>query len=87
MYHNKEGALKDIPASLQEKQREKILCLRFSTPNHWYGIGNGKIIDMSGRKVATLQQKKQNVHCSYDEGTVQPSSFKKAKVNAVAFNP
>jgi hypothetical protein len=37
---------------------------------------------ISGRKVAALRQKKRKVDSSDDEGTVEPSSFKKAEVSA-----
>jgi hypothetical protein len=86
-HHNKEEALKGIPASLQEKRREKKLCLRCGKPNHWWGICNGEIMAMSGRKAAALRQKKQKVDSSDDEGTAEPSSSKKAKVSAVALTP
>jgi hypothetical protein len=55
IYHNKEEALKGIPASLQEKCREKKLCIRCENPNHWWEIYNGEIMAMSGRKAAALR--------------------------------
>jgi hypothetical protein len=39
---------------------------------------------MSGRKVATLRQKKRISDFSDDEGTVDPSCSKKAQVSAIA---
>jgi hypothetical protein len=34
MHYNKEEALKGVATSLQEKRREKKLCLRYGKPNH-----------------------------------------------------
>jgi hypothetical protein len=42
---------------------------------------------MSGRKVATLQQKEQKTDFYDAEGTVEPSSSQKAKVSAVTLMP
>jgi hypothetical protein len=86
-HHNKEEALKGILASLQEKCRKKKLCLRCGKPNHWWRICNGEIIASSGKKVATLLKKKRKANSSDVEGTVGPSSSKKAKVSTVALIP
>jgi hypothetical protein len=82
--HNKEEALKSISASLQQKGREKKLCLRGRKPNHSGGMCNGEIIALSGRKVAALWQKKRKADSSDDYSTVERSSSKRAKVSAVA---
>jgi hypothetical protein len=42
---------------------------------------------MSGKKVAPLWQKNRNAESSDDEGTMEPSSFKKVKVSAIAITP
>jgi hypothetical protein len=42
---------------------------------------------MSGRKAAALREKKWIANSSDDEGTVELSSSKKAKVSAVALTP
>jgi hypothetical protein len=42
---------------------------------------------MSGSKAAAFQQKKWKADSSYDEGTVELSSSKKAKVSDVALIP
>jgi hypothetical protein len=79
--------LKGIPALLQEKHRENNLCLRCGKPNHWWGIGNGEIMAMAGRKAAALWQKKRKADSSDNEGTAEPSFSKKAKVSAVVLTP
>jgi hypothetical protein len=86
-HHNKEKALKDILTLLQKECREKKLCLQCRKPNHWWGIYNGQIMAMYGRKAATLWQKERKTDSSDDEGTVEPSSSKKVKVSAVALTP
>jgi hypothetical protein len=80
MHHNKGEALNGISALLQEKHREKKLCLQCRKPNYWWEICTGKIMAISGRKAATLWQKKWRTDSSNDVGTVEPSSSKMAKV-------
>jgi hypothetical protein len=86
-HHNKEEALKAIPAWLLDKLKEEKLCLRYRKPNHWWRIYNGKIMAMLGRKASALRQKKRKPDSSDDEDTVDPSSSKKVKVSAVALTP
>jgi hypothetical protein len=83
MHNDKGQALKGGLASLEAKRKENKVCLRCRKSNYWWGIWNSEIITMSGRKAATLRQKKRNTGSSDDKGTVEPSSSKKAKVSAV----
>jgi hypothetical protein len=86
-HHNNEEALKDIPASLQKKRREKKLYLRYGKPNHWWQVCNSEILAMSSRKTAVLREKKRKADSSDDGGTLELSSSKKVKVCAIALTP
>jgi hypothetical protein len=87
MHHNKKEALKSVSASLQEKCKEQTLCLQCRKPNHCWGICNGKIMAMSGRKAAGRWQKNRKVDASDDKGIAEPSSSKKPTESAIPLGP